>query len=417
MLVAQRHLGNQAALRILTRQTAATYHPPIVQREDGETASSSRPRTYQVTFGRTYTLRTFRDAFDLSYDLADRLHQSMDGLDRTTTEYSDARQWLTEISEVQRYLLAHEDETVGEFTFSQIQLWFDEFRRVEQGVRDAQTSRARADLRDAQRRVNAAESALRAQENQLWEAMRAAYMSGDSDKIAEMSSFVGNVLDIGLGLRDLSRQLSEGIAALGGVTLPAASRYVPVLEQANRVLAVVNLTYQLAHMDAPTELGTALNQVSGAVGVFSAGGTLLGLSAHIGLITNLYLVPVVTAITARLNRIVDQHLHELNLVSQAIGWGAEMSSEPGGVSMYQFMTAVMRAQDESEIPWPPPEAVSNYLVRFREEISAGAGSELPTQSSWILWRRLNEERARGWVLDHREQMWHMFYGALQVPRR
>lgn len=410
----QQILGNRAVQRMMANRTSPGGSP-VVQRDEKE-GEAAAPRNYQVGFGRIrYNLRTMRDAFDLSYDLADLLVQSMEDLDTTAPEYQEAQQWLVEIAEVQPYLMAHEEETIDEFSFTQINLWFEEFRRVERGVRNAQNRRIRADLSAAQTRAEASAGAIFDKRKQLNEALRAAYLSGDSDAIADMSSYIGNVLGIGLGLRDISRQISEGLSSLTGPTTPPPSRYIPILESANQVLTTVNLVYQLSDMEAPTELGTALNEVNGALGIFSAGGSLLGLSAHIGLITDLYLVPMVMAITSRLNALLDHFAHGLNLETQEIGMGVVMSNEPGGTAMYQYLTSVMRAGSAEEILWPPPEQVANYLVNNRENISAGARSELPTEQSWVFWHNLDVQRGREWVFAHRIDLWHMFYGSLGLP--
>jgi hypothetical protein len=415
MIAHQKLVGNRAVLRLIATPTASGESRAL-QRVDGEEEETAAPARYQVTFGRIYNLVTLRDAFDLSYDLSAHLHDLMEDMQPSQPEYQDAHQWLVEIAEAQRYLGAHDTEPVNEFAFTQINLWFQEFLRVERALREVRNSRISADLADARRRIESFQADIDSHRADLNEAMRAAYLSGDSDAIADMSNFIGSVVGLGMGLRDMSREIADALAELSGITTPAPSRYISIFENANRVLTAVNTVYTLAHLDAPTEMGAALNEVNAGVTLFSAAGTFLGFSAHIGLITDLYIAPMVQVITARLNAILDRHLHELNLVSQEIGWGVEMSNEPGGTAMYTYLTQVMRAGSAEEISWPPPEEVSSYLVSNRENISAGAGSDLPTERSWLLWHNLDESEGRVWVFEHRSDLWHMFYGALSLPR-
>jgi hypothetical protein len=188
-----------------------------------------------------------------------------------------------------------------------------------------------------------------------------------------------------------------------------------MLGTVNRILAAGNLIYSIANMEAPTELGAALNQVNVLAGAFSAGTTLLSLSAHIGLYANLYLVPLVQIITTRLSAILDHHLHELNIVSAATGFPVEMSNEPGGWPMFNFIYAVMNASDSSGVPTPVPDQVESYMLSSREQLQAGTQEEMPT-TGWWFWRDLDTGRIQEWVFQHRQRIWAMLYGSMPVPR-
>jgi hypothetical protein len=158
-------------------------------------------------------------------------------------------------------------------------------------------------------------------------------------------------------------------------------------------LAAANTLYAAANMRAPTELGTAVNQINTLTGAFSAGGSLLGLSAHIGLYTNLYLAPLTQAILANLNVILTNYIHEQNVVAAAAGFYVHARVEPGGEPMFRFMQEVMRARRPEDMP-RVPEAVEDYMLDFRSLISAGVGSELPTTGYWF-WRELKEMKPNG----------------------
>jgi hypothetical protein len=249
---------------------------------------------------------------------------------------------------------------------------------------------------------------------QFDEQLRQAFLSQDENAIAQVSNFIGNAVDIGLGVHELSRQLAEALAQARDFQIPSISRYTRMLDRMNRVLVAANLLYSMANMDAPTELGEAMNQLNVVSGAFSAGGTLLGLAPHIGLYANLYLVPLVQAITSQLGPLLDRHLHELNIVSAATGFPVEMSSEPGGWPMFFFLVAVRRAEGPEDVPWPIPEPVQQYLLEWRDQFGAGTGEAVPTSGAWF-WRDVNDERIREWLFGYRQRLWAMLYGAMPVP--
>jgi hypothetical protein len=242
--------------------------------------------------------------------------------------------------------------------------------------------------------------------------MRSAFLSGDEDALAQVVNYIGTVTDIGLGLHELSREMASAIVTARGGTIPQVSRYTEMLSVVNQILAAANLMYSLVNIQGPTELSTATNGINTVAGVFSSGGTLLGLSAHMGLYANLYLVPLTQAILANVNAILSRHLHELNVVAAHTGFSLEMSSEPGGWPMYHFMLQVMR---EGVVPNPVPEEVADYLLDYSEMLERGAGSAVPT-TGMLFWRDLDSASIGSWVLANREALCSMFYGNMPVPR-
>lgn len=344
------------------------------------------------------------------------LEDNLDEVDETASVYRRAREWIDGAHAWQSVLEERGDEPLSPAAVAQAQLWVNDYTQILEDIRTYKQNRTIRSLRSAQAALNRAASQMNTRQPEIDEALRSAFLSGDTDAMAQVTSFIGNVLDIGLDLSSLSRQIGSAITEVHGGTIPEASRYTGWLENINRTLAAANLIYSLANVEAPTELGTALNGVNTVADAFSAGGTLLGLASHIGLYANLYLVPLTQVITARLGYIIDRHLHELNIVSAAIGWDVNMSNEPGGWPVFYFMYDVMHAGSAADIPESIPGPVEGYFLSQREMIEAGAENEMPT-TGWWFWRGLDESNIRGWIFNNRQRLWAMFYGRMRVPRR
>jgi len=386
--------------------------PPDVQRQD-EPATAEAARRAPIRFG-PYAPETYRNLYNIARTLKNELRREIEDVDEDTAERAEAEEWISGIEAWLPQIGLREDAPIDAAIGGQAQLWYEELQRIRQRVREYKRRAIERELADAERRLREVAAALRARQPQFDEQLRQAFLSQDENAIAQVSNFIGNALDIGLGVHELSRQLAQALAEAREFQIPSISRYTRMLDRLNRVLAAANLLYSMANMDAPTELGEAMNQLNVVSGAFSAGGTLLGLAPHIGLYANLYLVPLVQAITSQLGPLLDRHLHELNIVSAATGFPVEMSSEPGGWPMFFFLVAVRRAEGPEDVPWPIPEPVQAYLLEWRDQFGAGTGEAVPTTGAWF-WRDVNDERIRDWVFGYRQRLWAMLYGAMPLP--
>lgn len=368
-----------------------------------------------------YAPGTYGELISIARLLAIGLREQLDEVPATETVYREAMDWINGVEGWQRLLRGREAEEISEAAAAQAQLWWDELQRLRTAIQRYKQDRIIRELRAAQGAVAGAAASLEEHRGELDEAMRAAFLRNDEEAIAQVSNFVGNALDIGLGLQELSRDIASAIADARGATIPEASRYTRWLGKINRVLAAANLLYSLIQESPPTQLSTALGQVNTLAGAFSAGTTLLGLAPHIGLYANLYLVPAVQVITSNLDRILGKHLHQLNIVASATGFPVDMSNEPGGWPLFYFMFDVMHASGPEGVPYPVPAEVERFLLSRREVISAGARpeegqrAEMPT-TGWWFWRRLDRAQIQQWVFQNRRSLWAMFYGSMPLPR-
>lgn len=394
-------IGNSAVSRIVIARSA----PTLIQRNDTATALAR--------FG-PYAPETYANLYNIARTLASDLEVELEEVEPDAPEMIEAREWLDGVRAWLPHLSARSTGNLDPIASRQAEGWYRDLERIRQRLRDYKRRRIEQSLSDARRRLSQLAAQLRERRPELDESMRAAFLSQDENAIAQVANFVGNALDIGLGISELSRQMAEAIAQSRGMTIPSASRYAQWLDKVNRVLAAANLLYSVANMDAPSELNEAMNEVNTLAGAFSAGGTLLGLAPHIGLYSNLYLVPLVQVITSRLGPLLDRHLHQLNVVAAHTGFSVEMSSEPGGWPMFFFMASVMRGRSSDNVPWPIPSAVGEYLLEWRDQFGAGTQQDLPTTGAWF-WRSLDDSRIKDWIFGNRRRIWAMLYGSMPLP--
>jgi hypothetical protein len=89
---------------------------------------------------------------------------------------------------------------------------------------------------------------------------------------------------------------------------------------------------------------------------------------------------------------------------------------PGGQAMLNFMWRLMRDPD-SVIS--VPSGVEDWFVKWREEMGAGEGEAIESDSSWRnLWNVFSRERAPNllpWVKSHAEAAWVKLYGGMPHP--
>ncbi len=380
------------------------------------------PSLQRVTarFG-VYAPTIYSELFNILRFLGSDLRQRLDEVPSTERVVGDVRTWNGDVDAWRTFYQNNMQDEIGEAMVGVAQGLWDRCVQLREDITRCKQRLVRERLSEARSAISSAATALQEHNAELDEAKRAAFLKNDPDVMGQVMNFVGNAVSIGMGLHDLSRDISGAIAELRGDTIPEASRYARWLGRINRILAAAGVLYSLAQEPPPAQLSAALANVNTLAGAFSAGATLLNVAPHIGLYATLYLAPMTQVITANLDRILGRHLHDLNVVSSVAGLQIDMSNEPGGWPLFYFMLSVMGAGGPDGVPWPAPREVESFLVSRREVIAAGArneegeAQEVPT-TGWWFWRRLDPARAREYIFQNRQSLWAMFYGRMAVPR-
>ena len=324
-----------------------------------------------------------------------------------------AQEWIDGIEGWLPYLREQGEAPLTEAAVAQAELHFEEFTAAREGLEAAKRRAVRDQMARVAREARAAAREAERLKPHMDDCLRAAFRTGDSSAIADMSSTVGSVLDIGLGLHDLARESATAVMELADLDVPAVGRYVTALNRLNQGLAVLNLAFSLAQTQATTRMEESMRQLTVATGAFSSLATLAGLPAHMGLYANLYLVPMTNAIMAGISRLTSLLQRENDIWVEITGDILRPDVEPGGRPMWDFMVQVMRVRSFLDMP-AIPEAVDDYMVEHQDQIDAGTDSTVPT-SGYFRWESLTEDEAPAWIFNNRERLWAIFYGSRSVP--
>lgn len=326
----------------------------------------------------------------------------------------EAEEWIAALELWQPYLVQQGEQALTLGAAALAQAFIDDGAKIREEIGEAKRVVVLRELRGAQAAAEAAAATAERLLPPLADRLRAAYRSGKESRIREVADLIGTVTDVGWGLHELSREVMKTLAELADFELGAVSKLTKALDKLNKGLAAFNLAMIILDPERKaTQIEDGMRQLSDATGAFTALGTLLGLEPHIGLIANVYLVPMTRAILALLSRLVDQ-LHEVN--KEWVELSGELmypGAEPGDQEMFTFMVAVMQAASVEELP-RIPQIARKYLVDHRDEIEAGAKEEVPT-TGWWFWRRLDTREAIDWIFRRRRKLWAMLYGSTTVP--
>jgi hypothetical protein len=185
-------------------------------------------------------------------------------------------------------------------------------------------------------------------------------------------------------------------------------------------MSAINLALSMRGEAGSTELDKGINGIGFAAGAFSSLGTLFGVSAHIGLYSNLYLVPLTKACLQGVAKLGEHMLEQNKTWVEAFGAPGNYAVEPGGEAMWRYMTAVMKSKDAKSVPEPSDE-VAKYFMEHRDKFNLGANAKaawamMPTSGIWGF-RELDKAKFKSWIWSNRNAVWPMLYGSMKTGKQ
>lgn len=364
------------------------------------------------------------------------LEREMEDLDGASKAWGRADEWVQTVKDWLPYLDAKASEPIEKTIASQATRLLGEYGELRLAIQEEKLVPLREAYRRAERAAETAADEAEALQPKLDDALRAAFRKGSSSTVKEAVSTVKGAISIGRNLRQLAVDISKELLKLTPpsgtqiyirqpwdlnrpirVEIVAVSKYTDMLTKLGRGLSVLSIALTIADRSKrATEIEQGMKDLNDVVGVSTdVGSAVGGLAPHMSLISTTYIKPMLKVITAQIGRLVED-LSEVNRTSVAVtGDLMYPNAEPGGQEMFDFMVAVMRAENMGQVP-PIGGKVEEYFYAQRDKLEAGAEEEVPT-SGWWLWEDLDTGQARTWVFEHRKRVWAMFYGSMSVPGR
>jgi hypothetical protein len=350
---------------------------------------------------------------------------------------AQANEWLQTIKGSLPFFDRHASEPINEDMVPLINHQIDQLAAIRNAILEDKVTRLREALRREQRAAEKAIEEAEALQPKLDDALRAAYRKGSKSSVKETVSAVKSALSIGRNLRALAEGITTDILSLPvpkgkvmtvdrwssqigqvKITIINVSKYTDMLAKLGRGLTVINIALTIADRSKrATDVEQGMKDLNDAVNISTDLASLspVSLPPHVSLMTTLWIKPALKVITKQISMLVEQ-LSDINRTSVAVtGDLMYPEAEPGGQAMFDLMVAVMHASDASGVP-EIRGRVEAYLYDHREKLEAGAEESVPT-SGWWFWEDLDSKRARTWLFSHRQRVWAMFYGSMQVPSR
>jgi hypothetical protein len=431
----QRTAGNRAVTEWFTAQRQAgggtapsTIHPesksrPKINLDVGWLVEGGEPKTNaQIAFWARVAISSLESA------LADVESDSVK---------TQVNEWLQTVKNSLPYFDRHASEPIDEGMVPLINHQIDQLKAIRNAIQEDKDARLRESLRREKRAVEKAAEEAEALQPKLNDALREAYRRGSTGSVKDVVSTVKSALSIGRNLRALAYGIATDIANLDvpkgtvmtiekwssqigqvRVTIVNVSKYTDMLAKLGKALAIINIALTVADRSKrATDAEQGMKDLNDVVNVSTDLASLssVSLPPHMSLYTTLWIKPALKVISKQIGMLVEQ-LSDVNRVSVAVtGELMYPGAEPGGQEMFDLMVAVMHASEASGVP-KIGRGAEKYLYDHREKLEAGAEESVPT-SGWWFWEDLDSERARTWLFDHRQRVWAMFYGSMEVPSR
>jgi hypothetical protein len=349
------------------------------------------------------------------------LQQDIEGLDPESDLAVRATELMENSQNLAEWHVGAGDKPINEMWIEGVRDGLDDIRKMRRDIEWAKGAPRRDAIRKVAAEAERVAAEYRRLEPKLLDAARAAFRA-DDDSLKALADFLdrhGTELDIGLGIFEMSRDISGALMKAKGLDVPPIGKFAEGLGKLNKGLSAINLALSMRGEAGKTELDKGINGIGFAAGAFSALGTLLGASAHIGMYANLYLVPLTKACLEGVAKL-GELMHEQNKTwVEAFGAPGNYAVEPGGEPMWRYMTSVMKATSSKTVP-EPSDAVAEYFMEHRAKFDIGVNaksslSAMPYTGVWGL-RELDKTKFKAWIWNNRNAVWPMLYGSMKTGK-
>jgi hypothetical protein len=406
-----------------------------VQRQDpvGAAATATSGSITITTPLGAVTPTTYADLASVERLLTMLLEKDANQLSEADPARVTATDLITQARSAEPFLLSKGDAPLDQPAIDQANLWWQAFQAAGKAVSDTLKAAAVA-AHDAQDKSwGDTSDALLTIPDSVADIQRAAFIKKDDETLEKIQKVTGaslQAISAILDARTMSNFMLTKLTSEAGLPGGAFEESIiegaePYLEAAHAALAAVELvesTIRFLNPEGATDIDKQMAQANAALDAAPAAAGLLAVTGYVpGM--GLYavyisqMISVVKAVNQFVTDYVRENGHTLNTVYLSSGEleKVDWSVEPGGKEGYDFMVLVMKAGNYTDIPKSMPDAVDEAIMGGRNALAAGTGVEVPTQSNWIFWKKLNPDKIRQWLFNGRQYIWNMFYGSATPP--
>lgn len=444
VLALQRAAGNAATAALIARQGAGvpgtgSVKAPAIQRE-GEV--KSREGILDGTH-----IKAFADAAGFLNDRAAKLEAERalilgDTVACPASLFNTAAEGRTLAATCQ----AGGTGDIDEVTYEQVDAWYLRACRAMEEGENARAMVAAGKAQEIRLKFQQALNTVEDAQTKLADKRAAAFAKSEDSTLSSIWSWGTMLLDSSLSIKPVIEgttemqnelaNLARGAAVQGGPNVgkievgykvPEAGKFlkfVELAEKMNTAIAAIQTVTAVADLLASGKSASekAKGDIKASVGLVSAVGTLIGASAGVSLMLNLYIGPMTDKCLEALGKLEDvvkkgnRDLMERGDYDHVV-WSLE-AGQPDARALFNFMLTVRGASSAADVPSPVPKAVADYFVDQKGDIdkSTTGGDEkdaLPTTGFW-LWEKVDEKKIATWVFSHKQLLWETFYGSI-VP--
>jgi hypothetical protein len=443
-LALQRAAGNAATAALIARRNvpaaAGSVRTPAIQRE-GEDVKS-REGILDGTH-----IKSFADAAGFLNDRASKLEQERalilsDTVECPASLFNTAAAGRTLAVTCQAGGQGDIDET----TYEQVDAWYLQACKAMDAGENARAIVAAGKAQEIKLKFLQAQATIDNAQLKVADKRAAAFAKSDDSTLSSIWSWGTMLLDSSLSIKPVIEgttamqnelaNIAHGASAQGGPNVgkievgykvPEAGKFlkfVELAEKINTAIAVIQSVTAMADLLAAGKSASekAKGDIKASVALVSSVGTLIGASAGVSLMLNLYIGPMTDKCLEALSKLEDLvKKGNRDLIERGdydhVAWDQE-AGKPDGRALFNFMLTVREASSAEEVPSPVPKAVGDYFVDQKGDIDKATtgGDEkdaLPT-TGWWLWEKVDQKKIATWVFGHKQLLWETFYGSI-VP--
>jgi hypothetical protein len=247
---------------------------------------------------------------------------------------------------------------------------------------------------------------------------RQVYLSGED---SETEIVISETNEETTTLRNIADQVTGLLGAINDADAALTGRQVaPALTALSRANMFINLILGwnfTGELDSASQ--EAFDDLQNGIAVAMVAASFTAASAYLPLFG--HIPALLGAISQLWDKVVEGLRNQNTQWWEAFAEMPYCSEEPGGCETLNYMISVFEADTYEDVETPPEEA-ADFFVSRRDMFNTVANEvmenwEVPTESEYLFFTVIDDERFKGWVFYNRDWIWKLIYGERSFPEQ